>query len=268
MVVKNVAGLDMAKLMIGSFGTLAAIAVVNFKLDADAGNGAQLSAALRFRGRRRGRPQPHPEQRAAAGRHRSAEPGGRRGLRAARLAAGRARRRQPRPPWTATERELARIAGRLAVEKRPPRDPLAATWRTSRRDSWTGTPDGAVVRASCTLKELEGVMASFEGPALARAGSGVCYGYFEQSEAAAAWLAGAAGRGWKAVIEFAPEERKRSARPVAVSGRRFGNHAAGQEPVRSRQPVEPWPTLSPYLKKPVWGRGSSIWTAASTAGCA
>src|SRR5580658_6473778 len=32
MVVKNVAGLDMAKLMIGSFGTLADIASVNFKL--------------------------------------------------------------------------------------------------------------------------------------------------------------------------------------------------------------------------------------------
>jgi glycolate oxidase FAD binding subunit len=32
MVVKNVAGLDMAKVMIGSFGTLAAIATVNFKV--------------------------------------------------------------------------------------------------------------------------------------------------------------------------------------------------------------------------------------------
>ncbi|MEQ1948803.1 MAG: FAD-binding protein [Bryobacteraceae bacterium] len=32
MVVKNVAGLDMAKLMIGSYGTLAAVAIVNFKL--------------------------------------------------------------------------------------------------------------------------------------------------------------------------------------------------------------------------------------------
>src|SRR5580704_5530705 len=32
MVVKNVAGLDMAKLLVGSFGTLAAMAIVNFKV--------------------------------------------------------------------------------------------------------------------------------------------------------------------------------------------------------------------------------------------
>jgi hypothetical protein len=70
--------------------------------------------------------------------------------------------------------------------------------------------NGAVVRVSCTLKEVEPVMASFEGPALARAGSGVCYGYFESCEAMTEWLGGAAQRGWRAVVEFAPEERKKT----------------------------------------------------------
>jgi FAD/FMN-containing dehydrogenase len=72
----------------------------------------------------------------------------------------------------------------------------------------TNHPNGAVVRASCTLKELEGVTASFEGPAIARAGSGVCYGYFEQAAAAAEWLDAARQREWKAVMEFAPGEDK------------------------------------------------------------
>ncbi|BDC51285.1 FAD-linked oxidase [Bryobacterales bacterium F-183] len=44
MVVKNVAGLDMGKLIIGSFGTLAAIATVNFKLNPI----PKESATLRF----------------------------------------------------------------------------------------------------------------------------------------------------------------------------------------------------------------------------
>ena len=77
MVVKNVAGLDMAKLMIGSFGTLAAIAVVNFKLPPmpeversfllpfDS-----LADAIAARNR-------HPGGRAAARRDRPAESGGR-----------------------------------------------------------------------------------------------------------------------------------------------------------------------------------------------
>ena len=56
-------------------------------------------------------------------------------------------------------------------------------------------PDGAVVRASCTLKDTEAVMESFPGPAVARAGSGVCYGYFERAQAAAEWLAGTQPRG-------------------------------------------------------------------------
>jgi FAD/FMN-containing dehydrogenase len=71
-----------------------------------------------------------------------------------------------------------------------------------------GNPNGVVARVSCTLKELGGAVESFEGPALARAGSGVCYGYFEQPAAAAEWLARSAGRDYKAVIEFASAEDK------------------------------------------------------------
>jgi len=51
-------------------------------------------------------------------------------------------------------------------------------------------------------------MASLPGAAVARAGSGICYGYFERAADAAAWVAGAAELGAKAVVEFAPEESK------------------------------------------------------------
>ena len=69
---------------------------------------------------------------------------------------------------------------------------------------------GAVVRISCTLKDIEAVMGSFEGPAVARAGSGVCYGYFEQPSGAAAWLSRAGQHSWKGVIEYSPAEWKKT----------------------------------------------------------
>jgi len=66
------------------------------------------------------------------------------------------------------------------------------------------------LRISCTLKEIEAVMGSLEVKALARAGSGVCYGYFEQPGAATEWLARAVKQGWKGVIEYSPAEWKQS----------------------------------------------------------
>jgi glycolate oxidase FAD binding subunit len=69
--------------------------------------------------------------------------------------------------------------------------------------------DGAVVRASCTLKDSEAVMQSWTGPAIARAGNGVCYGYFAQARAAADWMTGDTGRACKAVIEFASDRSRR-----------------------------------------------------------
>ncbi len=208
MVVKNVAGLDMAKLMIGSFGTLAAVAVVNFKL-APAPEFERsfllafdtLPGAIAARDRILASPlQPAAVDllnRAAAG------PLGAAPWLLAVRAAG--------SPAAAAryERELAKLADWAAFEGPAQRDLWEHIEEFTPR-FLQRNPDGAVVRASCTLKGLEEAAASFEGPALARAGSGVCYGYFEESAAAAVWLAGAVSRGWKAVIEFAPEERKRA----------------------------------------------------------
>ncbi len=92
MVVKNVAGLDMGKLMIGSFGTLAAIAVVNFKLTPvpDVERSFLLpfdSVAAAIRGAR-----PDSDRRAAAGGDRSAESRRRQNVRQPIVAAGGARR--------------------------------------------------------------------------------------------------------------------------------------------------------------------------------
>ena len=71
-----------------------------------------------------------------------------------------------------------------------------------------GHPEAAVVRVSSTLMDLEKLMAPLDVPAMARAGTGVCYLYFDETGSAARYLAEAAGQGMRAVIEFAPEARK------------------------------------------------------------
>jgi len=206
MVVKNVAGLDMAKLMIGSFGTLAGIAVVNFKLLPAPETERSfllpfesLAAAVAVRDQILAstlQPSAVDLLNPAAGAQFSSN----RWLLAIRAGGNAA-------SVNRYEDDLAHIAGRLAVENDCP----ATLWP----DIESFTPrflhdheDGAVVRVSCTLKDLESVLASFDGPAIARAGSGVCYACFAQADAAGAWLRGAVGRVSKAVIEFSPEARK------------------------------------------------------------
>ena len=208
MVVKNVAGLDMAKLMIGSFGTLAAIAVVNFKLSPmpelersfllpfeSAGK------ALETRDRIIGsvlQPSAIDLLNPAA----AVTLGNRAWLLAIRTGGNQA-------VIDRYERELAQLAEGVAFNG-PRHDTLWRHVEEFTPQFLEKRPDGAVVRASCTLKELAAVMESFEGPAVARAGSGVCYGYFDESRAASAWLAESAGRGWKAVIEYSREDREAS----------------------------------------------------------
>jgi glycolate oxidase FAD binding subunit len=206
MVVKNVAGLDMAKLMIGSFGTLAAIAAVNFKLTPmpEVERSFVLpfeSAAAAIAARNKilnGALQPASIDllNPAAG-----EGIGNRAWLLAVRAAGNAASAER------YERELAPLADGVAFEG----DRQDNLWRHIREltlEFLARCRQGAVTRVSCTLKETEAVMDQFEGPAIARAGSGVCYGYWEKADDAAWWAAHAPERGWKAVVEFAPEERK------------------------------------------------------------
>jgi glycolate oxidase FAD binding subunit len=208
MVVKNVAGLDMAKLMIGSFGTLAAIASVNFKLlpAPEEEHSLLLPAptaadAIAVRDRILA----SPLQPAAIDLLNPAAAesfGGSAWLLAVRTGGSPAAIRR-------SVAELAHIAGRLAVESGCPEgfwpDVENFTLRFLHRYR-----DGAVVRVSCTLKDVPAVMGSFPCPAVARAASGVCYGYFAEAGATSAWFARANALGWKAVIEFAPEARKQT----------------------------------------------------------
>jgi glycolate oxidase FAD binding subunit len=196
MVVKNVAGLDMAKLMIGSFGTLAAIAVVNFKLAPMPP--AARTFVLRFPA-----------------------------LDDAISARDRILRGVLQPiaidllnPPAATRLDLEgfclliQTGGNAAVLDRYTREFTgAAVHEGSEADRlWvrvreftpgflTEHANGAVVRISTTLEGVKAAIEAFDGPVLARAGNGIVYGYF--ADAAAASLDSQRG-----VIEFAPQGRK------------------------------------------------------------
>jgi glycolate oxidase FAD binding subunit len=197
MVVKNVAGLDIAKLMIGSFGTLAGIAVVNFKLS----------------------PMP-PETRTFALQFATAQE-----------SIG-ARDRILRGPLLPASIDLlnpaaARMAGfdgyMLLIQAGGDSpvlgryqkelegavilsgDDEARLWRTIRdfTPAFVGAHDAAhVARISCTLKRVGEVAAETDAPLVVRAGSGVCRAHFESAAAAAAWREHANRRGWKYVFEY------------------------------------------------------------------
>lgn len=207
MVVKNVAGLDMGKLMIGSFGTLAVLASVNFKLTP--APEAERTFLLEF----------DTLAKAMAARD---------GVLKSVL--------QPasldllNPPAAATLGHSAwllvlRVGGNAALIERYEREfgrlgsgaaldgePAALLWRHIEEFTphfLVERPEGAVVRASCTLKEVEHVMESLPDLAVARAGSGVCYGYFADTGTAGEWMAEAVRHGCKCVIDFSPETEKR-----------------------------------------------------------
>jgi glycolate oxidase FAD binding subunit len=208
MVVKNVAGLDMSKLMIGSFGTLAAIATVNFKLV----------------------PRPHVSRTVLfsfddIGSAMEARDAAIRGV--LNPAAVDVLNPVLSPQLNQKGFVLAvMFAGSEAVIERCQReaealgsgrvlglDDESRFWQSLRNI----TPrhlekfrDGAVARVSTTLTECGEALASVEGAGHAHAASGIVRAWFSRPDAAARWLNTSASRGWKGVIEFSSETARRN----------------------------------------------------------
>jgi glycolate oxidase FAD binding subunit len=206
MVVKNVAGLDMAKLMIGSFGTLAAIASINFKLTPRPAaartilfNFEDIQTAMGVRDAAI-RGVLHPVAVDLLNPVLSAQIG----LKNFTLA--------------------LMVAGNEAVIERSVREaasfgPARTLTLEEEQRFWNSlhavTPrhlekfrEGVIVRVSTTLAECGEALGSVEGPGHAHAASGVVRGWFSRPDSAAKWVAAAVRRGWKGVIEFSSESVK------------------------------------------------------------
>jgi len=199
MVVKNVAGLDMSKLLIGSLGTLAAIATVNFKLMplSEATRSflfsfSDPSQALALRDRiLQSVLQPaavdllNPQ---------AARECGRDGWLMAIATAGNTK---------VLHRYQQEFAGAETIEGENER----TFWQTVQEYPsrfLASQPEGAIVRHSFTLRDLKSAIVKLPGAVIARAANGVCYSYHSDSAQAAAALS--IGR---TVMEYGPSSRSR-----------------------------------------------------------
>jgi len=183
MVVKNVAGLDMQKLLIGSYGTLAALASVNFKLvPAPPATRTFLMAAPQWELLVAARDgllgsvlQP------AAVDLLNAKASSRCGLTGPVLAVRAG----------GTERVLDRYQSELKQFEAFDGEREAEFWRSVEEFTprfLADSPSGCVVRVSSTLAGLPKVLASLPEAGVGRAASGVVYGYFATPGHARAWL--------------------------------------------------------------------------------
>lgn len=191
MVVKNVAGLDIHKALIGSFGTLAVITVVNFKLAPQPEQ--TRSYALVF------------DSAAELAARRDAVLGG------------------PLQPAAldALNPAAARLAGLegfcLLVRAGGP-EALLDRYGRELQDAriYEGAAEAAlwrpveefapqqpfVVRAGHRLSDLRAVLESAPGPCVSRAGTGVSWLGFDRAEAAEAWMSDPAHAQWSRLLEW------------------------------------------------------------------
>ncbi len=204
MVVKNVAGLDMGKLMIGSFGTLAAIASINFRVHSL----PEETRTFLFSA-------PALDQileKRDALTNSSLQP------LALDLLSPAASARLSRRGYLL----LLRAGGSAAVLSRYNRDLNAEEALTGpdEREAWKlireFTPDffrrqtGLVLRVSTPVQNLRPLLRLVSGPSVTRASSGVTYIYLSSWASASSILKAVASENWSAVVEYAPDDVRRS----------------------------------------------------------
>ena len=181
-----------------------------FQAAADAGGGAQLSAALRFAAAAIAARNPDSEGPAAARGHRPAE--SRAGAHSGQFAPGCSRfaPAATRPPWNATSGNSRSLGDGLAFED----ERQQTLWRTC-GEFHTAVPGGARGwRGGARLVYPEGVgsghgVVSRARRWRARARASVMAISNEREPPRSGWPARSAA-GWKAVIEFAPDESRRT----------------------------------------------------------
>jgi len=196
MVVKNVAGLDMGKLMIGSFGTLAPIAVINFRLHPmPAATRTFVQEFVRVAEVIAARDKVLKSQLQPAA------------IDIVKSTAGYDLMIQAGGSTAVLNRYTREVEGARVVEGGA-EQPLWDRVREFTPQFLREHENGVVVRISCTLTEVGRVLEALPAPALARAGSGVCYGYF--SQVGDLRHIGDLYRG-KSVVEFAPQSVREAA---------------------------------------------------------
>ena len=205
MVVKNVAGLDIGKLMIGSFGTLAVITSVNFRLHALPEETStflfsfsDLDSAIQKR------------DELLAGVLRplaldllTPSAAARLGLRGYLLAV---RAGGSRKVLTRYAQDLDR-SNQLSG---PDDQALWAQIREFPADFLARQPGGVILRASTLIGETGKLLRLISGAAITRAASGITYAYLSSWQPVPGLWQAAAEHGWTVAVEFAPDEIRSS----------------------------------------------------------
>ncbi len=201
MVVKNVAGLDLAKLMIGSFGTLAVIGSVNFRVHSRPERSRtfllQFNTVEDCLAQRDGILQSvlQPECLDVYSPVAAARLGLRGYVLAIRAGGSRA--------------VLDRYARELAASNVIDEAAESEFWQRVREftpEFLRRQPAGLVVRASTTLAGMRGVLKATSDAIVSRGASGVSYIYLNSAQGFAALARAAVENGWKLAVEFAPDE--------------------------------------------------------------